>query len=252
MLFYVWEDARVWAQWNHSLICTSAICGQHPVLSSWVSSGCTTGGGCSSWLLDGGCPFSTLSSLRAYLQSCCHVMAGWLQRPLFTEKAGNIVHTQSLASPFFSIMSTFPCPSALLLLKPRSPHPGEAVSLGTDSQEGIPYPGMCSFTRKCLWTQALSSNCQHLREFVKSHSSTNYIKCYNMCQEYANRWEHRHEHIRRACPHGAAFLQKRCFASEKSNQTPGSLTRVPSVVNAGGCSLHHACCLPSSRSTGCL
>lgn len=91
---------------------------------------------------------------------------------------------------------------------------------------------MCSFTRKCLWTQALSSNCQHLRESVKSHSSTDYIKCYNMCQVYAKCWEHRNLHIHRARPHGAAFLQKRYFASEKSNQTPGSLTRVRRLLIA--------------------
>ena len=48
------------------LMCASASWGQNPVLSqSWVPSGCTVGGGCSSWPLDGGHPVSIPSSLGA-------------------------------------------------------------------------------------------------------------------------------------------------------------------------------------------
>ena len=48
------------------LTCASASWGQNPVLSqSRVPSGCTVGGGCSSWPLDGGHPVSTPSSLGA-------------------------------------------------------------------------------------------------------------------------------------------------------------------------------------------
>ena len=46
MLFYAWEEARVWGPWNHSLWSTSAIWGRYPVFTSWVSSGLTVGSGC--------------------------------------------------------------------------------------------------------------------------------------------------------------------------------------------------------------
>ena len=53
-------------------------------------------GGCSGWLLDGlgswQPPFvSILSSLRAHRLGSCNVMAWWLQHPLFTEMAGNVL-----------------------------------------------------------------------------------------------------------------------------------------------------------------
>ena len=44
-LFYVWEDARVWAHWNRSFDVHLIYAGPIPcVFSSWVSSGCTVGG----------------------------------------------------------------------------------------------------------------------------------------------------------------------------------------------------------------
>ena len=51
--FYIWEDARVWAPWNHSF----AVHFSHPgpvvcSFPSWVPSGCTVGGGCRGWWLD--------------------------------------------------------------------------------------------------------------------------------------------------------------------------------------------------------
>ena len=55
VLFYVWEDVRVWAQWNYSLNMyfnylgpvSSFLCPQFP-------SGHPVGGGYSGWWLDGG------------------------------------------------------------------------------------------------------------------------------------------------------------------------------------------------------
>ena len=91
MLFYVWEDARVWAHWNHSFDMHLSSLG--PVswsFSSWVSSGYTVQGGCSNLLLDGvNSPAFILSSLRAHSQGCCNVVAPWPQHPLFTDVAGN-------------------------------------------------------------------------------------------------------------------------------------------------------------------
>ena len=78
------------------LMCTSAIWGQHPVLFHQVSSGGITGGGCNGWLLDGGRPVSILSFLRAQHGGSCHVIAGWLQQPLFTDMAGNILHSHKI------------------------------------------------------------------------------------------------------------------------------------------------------------
>lgn len=47
------------------------------------------------------------------------------------------------------------------------------------------------------------------------------------CLAHARGWGHRSEQIHTACPHVPAFLQKRCFASEKPCQTPGSLAGGP-------------------------
>ena len=62
-LFFVWEDAWVWAQWNHYLDGHVSYLG--PVcwaFLSWVPTRLTFGGG-------------------------CEVMSGWLQHPLFTDVA---------------------------------------------------------------------------------------------------------------------------------------------------------------------
>ena len=89
-LFYVWEDARVWAHWNHSFAMHLSSLGPVScVFASWVPSGCTVGGGCRGWWLDGRHPVSILSSLRAHCQGSCHVTAWWLQHRLFTDTAGN-------------------------------------------------------------------------------------------------------------------------------------------------------------------
>ena len=53
-LFYVWEDARVWAHWNHSFEVHLSYL--RPVFGSvppWIPSGGKTGGLFSSWWLDG-------------------------------------------------------------------------------------------------------------------------------------------------------------------------------------------------------
>ena len=47
-LFYVWEDARVWAHWNQSFGMQPSYLGPvSRVSTSWVSSGLTIGNGCS-------------------------------------------------------------------------------------------------------------------------------------------------------------------------------------------------------------
>lgn len=54
MLFYVWEDARPLAHWNHSfnmhLNCLGPVSCFSPF---WIPSGCTIGGGCRGWWLHG-------------------------------------------------------------------------------------------------------------------------------------------------------------------------------------------------------
>ena len=67
-LFKVWDDARVWSYWNHSFDMNlghleSVSCS----FPSWVPSRGTTVGGLVAW---------------------------WLQYPLFTDKAGNIICSQ--------------------------------------------------------------------------------------------------------------------------------------------------------------
>ena len=48
MLFFVWEDAGVWPHWNHSFdMYLSCLEPAFHVFTSWVSSGCTVGSGCS-------------------------------------------------------------------------------------------------------------------------------------------------------------------------------------------------------------
>ena len=104
MLFYVWEDARVWAYWNHSFDMYLNYLGQLSCFSpSWIP-------------------------LREYWGGQLQwLMSWWQQRPLFTEIAGNIYCPQSL---LFTIISTNVweafhdqfCPTALQRLIPR---PGE-------------------------------------------------------------------------------------------------------------------------------
>ena len=54
VLFYVWKDAKVWAHWNHSFdMHLSSLGNVSCAFSSCVPSGCTIGGACSGWLLDG-------------------------------------------------------------------------------------------------------------------------------------------------------------------------------------------------------
>ena len=55
-LFYVWEDARVWAHWNHSFDTHLNYLGPVSYFSpSWIPSGYTVRGvgGCNGWWLDG-------------------------------------------------------------------------------------------------------------------------------------------------------------------------------------------------------
>ena len=65
MLFYVWEDARVWACCDYSLDMQFNYLGWVSCFSvSWIPSGCTARNGCSD---------------------------SWLHHPMFTEMAGNIL-----------------------------------------------------------------------------------------------------------------------------------------------------------------
>ena len=50
VVFYVWENAKIWAHWNHSF--DMHLSSLRPVSCSfpfWVPSGCTLGGGCNGW-----------------------------------------------------------------------------------------------------------------------------------------------------------------------------------------------------------
>ena len=64
--------------------------------SSWVSSGCSVGADYSCCSLDGGLPVSILSPLKVHHWEGPSVMAWWLQHPPFTDRAGNIFHSQSV------------------------------------------------------------------------------------------------------------------------------------------------------------
>ena len=77
VLFYTWEDAKVWTHWNYSLW-TSALWGQYPVFShSWVSKGAPLGEG------------MYLQWLWAWWRAPCFhpEMTWWLQHPLFPDAA---------------------------------------------------------------------------------------------------------------------------------------------------------------------
>ena len=51
-LFYVWEDVRVWAHWNHSFdVCLSCLGPVSCFSPSWIPSGCCRGG-CRGWWVD--------------------------------------------------------------------------------------------------------------------------------------------------------------------------------------------------------
>ena len=114
---------------------------------------------------------------------------------------------------------------------------GKRSMKGQWAEKADPYPVRVLSTYVSLESLApsqknaselkLSCNCQHLREFVKSHYSVNCIKWYNMCQARARCWKYRSDQIGRTCSHVAVFLEKRCFASQKPNQTPGSLAGDP-------------------------
>ena len=54
VLLYAWEDARIWAHWNHSFDRHLNYPGPVSCFSPpWILSGCTVGGGCRGWWLDG-------------------------------------------------------------------------------------------------------------------------------------------------------------------------------------------------------
>ena len=92
VLFYAWEEARVWAHWNHSFDRHLSSLGPiSHVVTSWVSSGLPVGNGCSlmaarwqvffpSWVSSG-----VASSMSGSGCNCW-----WLWHPLFTDVAGNI------------------------------------------------------------------------------------------------------------------------------------------------------------------
>ena len=72
-LFYAWEDARVWAHWNHSFDMHLDYMGPEYYFSpSWIPLGCTVGGDCSGWELGSGQPLSP-----SWVSSRAHCL-GWL------------------------------------------------------------------------------------------------------------------------------------------------------------------------------
>ena len=89
VLFYVWEDARVWAHWNHSFdMHLSSLGPVSCVFTSWVSSGLTVGSGCSlmaprwqvffpSWVPSG--LTSSLSMVEAIADDC-DILVYWYGR----------------------------------------------------------------------------------------------------------------------------------------------------------------------------
>ena len=83
------------------LICTSAVWGQHPD-TSWVSSGLTTGRGCSLMAVRWQVFFSALSFLGSLTLEGCDPW--WLWHPLFIDIAGNISFLTAVTEiqPFFS------------------------------------------------------------------------------------------------------------------------------------------------------
>ena len=76
------------------LLCNIVICGRYPVFSHPESSqGAELGVNATAEGLAVGSPFgATLSSLKAHHLGGYDVMAWWLQRPLFTDMAGSIIH----------------------------------------------------------------------------------------------------------------------------------------------------------------
>ena len=128
MLCYVWEDARVWAHWNHSFDMHLSYLGPVScVFSSWVSSGCTFGDGCSGWLLDGLGSGQPICLHPEFPQGSlsgggCNVMAWWLQHPLFTDMAGNILVLMptSMSISWCSSSSGLQCTKPIPALGTRS------------------------------------------------------------------------------------------------------------------------------------
>ena len=112
VLFYVWEDARVWAHWNHSFDMHLSYLG--PVscsFPSWVLSGCTIGDGNSGWGLGEG--VLSPSWVPSELTVGCGggglaVVAWWLQHPLFTDLAGNICHSHGPGRKWPSLLTCEP------------------------------------------------------------------------------------------------------------------------------------------------
>ena len=103
MLFYVWEDTRVQAHWNHSFGMQLSFLGPVSCVStSWVSSGLSVGSGCSLMAARGQIvlPFWDFSGLTSSplwrLQLLTTVTS------LFTDMTGNIpfltVHIQARPS----------------------------------------------------------------------------------------------------------------------------------------------------------
>ena len=101
-LFSIWEEARVWADWNHSL--DGHLCSLGPVpcsSPSWVPSGCTVRVAAVAEGMVVSSPFiAILASLRAHPQGCYNMMAWWPWHPLFTDVAGDIFHSQFPESMF--------------------------------------------------------------------------------------------------------------------------------------------------------
>ena len=94
VLFYVWEDSKVCANWNHSFdvhlnYAEPVSC----VLPAWNPSGCTVVSGCNVW----GLGHQQLVSFHPEFPQGSpsgDTVAWWLQHPFFTDTEGNIFHSQ--------------------------------------------------------------------------------------------------------------------------------------------------------------
>ena len=90
---FLWyaRDARLWVHWNHCFDMHLSYLGPVScIFTSWVSSGLTTGSGCSLMAARWQVFFSDLSFLRAHQLTLEGCNRWWLWRHLFIDMTGNI------------------------------------------------------------------------------------------------------------------------------------------------------------------
>ena len=104
MLFCVWEDARVWAHWNHSFHLSPQLSGARVLFHPWVPQSSPWWVAAVWWRIEG-----RYSFLPEFPQGSPAHHPWWLQslilwHPLFTDMAGNIpflikLRAERIASP---------------------------------------------------------------------------------------------------------------------------------------------------------